>query len=212
MCFSTEASFTAAAGLGIVGILTLKKCKSKSLYFLASIPLLFAIQQLSEGFLWLHFNQLIDSKIFFKKSISFFLIFAFLIWPIWIPLSLYLPEKIQWRRILIGLNLFCGIILAAVNLYYSLQQDINVQLINHSIQYLGNTPSQYYIYPVVVLLPFFLSSLRNAWIFGILTALAFIVAEYYYMETFVSVWCFFAAIVSLSIYKIVKDNPNIQSL
>lgn len=206
MCFSTEASFTAAAVLGVFGIFTLKKCKTKSLYLLASIPLLFAIQQLTEGFLWLGFNNFFESTVVFKTITNVFLIFAFLIWPIWVPLSLYLPEKVQWRRILIGLNLIGGIILAGFNLFYSLQQEIDVHLINHSIQYLGNTPSQTYIYPIIVLLPYFLSSLKNAWIFGALTAAAYVAAEYFYTETFVSVWCFFAAVASISIYKIIKDN------
>ena len=52
----------------------------------------------------------------------------------------------------------------------------------------------------------FLSSLRHAWIFGILVAIAYVIAEYFYVATFISVWCFFAAIVSLFIYKILRDN------
>jgi hypothetical protein len=64
-----------------------------------------------------------------------------------------------------------------------------------------------FLYPLVVLAPNFISSIKNMWIFGVLIVLGYFLAEYYYSITFISVWCFFAAIVSLFIYKIIKDLP-----
>lgn len=205
MCFSAEASFTAAAVLGAMGATTLKNSSSRSQFFLAAIPILFAIQQLAEGMLWLQLtNQWENGASYHAKKI--FLIFAFLIWPIWIPLALACIEKVAWRRHLITLNLACGILLALLNLSYAMQQDISVQIINHSLQYIGKAPSQTILYPLIVLLPCFLSSVKNVWIFGVLIAFAYGVADYYYATTFVSVWCFFSAIVSLFIYKVIKND------
>ncbi len=206
MCFSAEASFTAAAVLGTIGATTLKNCSSRSQFFLAAIPFLFAIQQLSEGVLWLELtNQWSGSGASYHAK-KVFLTFAFLIWPVWIPLALAYVEKVAWRRHLIFLDLACGILLSLLNLSYAMQQDISVKIINHSLQYVGNAPSQTILYPFIVLIPCFLSSVRSMWIFGILIALAYGVADYYYTSTFVSVWCFFSAIVSLVIYKIIKNN------
>lgn len=206
MCFSAEASFTAAAVLGVMGATTLKNCSSKTQFFLAAIPFLFAIQQLSEGFLWMQLNNHLGLLGNSKYAQQTFLTFAFLIWPVWVPLSLALIEKTQWRRRLIFIDLGCGVVLSYLNFTASLKQDISVQIINHSIQYLGHAPSQALIYPFIILFPCFISSLKNMWIFGFFVLFAYLVADYYYTATFVSVWCFFSAIVSGLIYKVIKDN------
>ena len=53
MCFSAAASFTAGAVLTGIGVATLRKVEHPTYYLFASIPLLFAVQQFSEGVLWL---------------------------------------------------------------------------------------------------------------------------------------------------------------
>lgn len=53
MCFSASASFGAGVVLSTIGIITFKKTEAKSQLVFASIPFIFAVQQISEGFLWL---------------------------------------------------------------------------------------------------------------------------------------------------------------
>lgn len=206
MCFSAEASFSGALVLGIVGGAALKSCISRSQYFLAAIPLLFALQQLSEGFIWLHLSYGVGSETVFMDAQRGFLLFAFFIWPIWVALSLAVLETIRWRQILLYLNLACGIVLSLLNFSNALMHRITVQPINHSLHYTTELPYQMEIYFLIVLLPCFISSLKKIWAFGMIIACAFPVALYFYEFSFISVWCFFAAIVSLSIYKIIKIN------
>lgn len=211
MCFSTEASFTAALVLGGIGWMTTKTSPSKPLYFLASIPFLFALQQLSEGIIWYHFSYHEVPQQLFKMAVNFYLIFAFLIWPVWIPFAMLTAENVLWRRrvILAATILGCG--LAALNLFYAMNTEIGVQIVNHSIQYTGNAPSQALIYPLIILIPCFISSLKNMHQFGLLIAGGYLIANYYYQTNFVSVWCFFSAVVSLIIYKILRDNQTDQA-
>lgn len=206
MCFSTEASFTAALVLGVAGGLTLKNTTSKSQFFIAAIPLLFAIQQFSEGLIWLYLGKHIGTHEMFIHAQLSFLTFAFLIWPIWIPLSFFMIEPIKWKRIALLILLSFGIALSFLNLTYAMREDISISIVNHSIQYSGHVPEQMITYPLITLLPMFISSLRNIWIYGLLTLLAFIAANYFYTATFTSVWCFFSAVISIMIYKILKDN------
>jgi hypothetical protein len=208
MCFSTEASFTAAIILGGMGCAITKSAPSKNFYFLASIPLLFALQQLSEGVIWYNFAYHQLPAIFLQFAIRFYLILAFLVWPIWIPLSLFATEEVTWRRFLIGTDLLAGCCLSFVNLSFALKQEATVQIVNHSIQYMGSIPNQLIIYPLIVLIPCFLSSLKNIHLFGWLIAGGYLLANYFYQTTFVSVWCFFAAIISVVIYKILRDNQT----
>ena len=55
MCFSATASFSAAAILVPAGIYCFKKSTSleKPYWLIALLPLIFGIQQLFEGFVWL---------------------------------------------------------------------------------------------------------------------------------------------------------------
>lgn len=206
MCFSAEASFTAAVFLTAMGTATLRITSSRSQFFLATIPLLFALQQFLEGFIWLHLTQYIGSHHLFFNAQRIFLMFAFLIWPIWIPLSFALIETVPWRRTLLFITLYFGIALSFINLLHGLRTDISVQAVNHSLQYTMGYVPQIVLYPFIVLLPMFLSSSKRAWIFGILVTIGYIIAWYFYATTFTSVWCFFTAIVSFSIYKILKDH------
>ena len=56
MCFSATASFSAGAVLLGLGTLTVKSAHRRRELPLAAIPLLFAIQQLTEGVIWLTFR------------------------------------------------------------------------------------------------------------------------------------------------------------
>ena len=206
MCFSAEASFTAAAALAIMGILTVRNYSSNNYIFLALIPLLFALQQFSEGILWLNFNANRQPDFITYFAQRSFLIFAFFLWPIWIPLSLGAVEKVVWRRNIIYFILACGLGLSFLNLSYALSGPISISIINHSIHYSGKILSQEIIYPLIILIPVFMSSMKKVWIFGVLIAIAYGIADYYYQETFVSVWCFFAAMISLILYKVLRDN------
>lgn len=206
MCFSTEASFTAALILGATGGATIKSCSSRTQLLLAAIPFLFAIQQLAEGLLWLHLCQNIGSSSLFINAQRISLSLSFLIWPIWIPLALATIEKVKWRRSFMYLDLACGIVLSVINLFYAMQHNVSVQIVDHNLQYSGQAPSQALIYLLIVLFPCFLSSLKHMWMYGLLVTMGYVIADYFYAHTFVSAWCFFAAVVSIVVYKILKDN------
>jgi hypothetical protein len=53
MCFSPGASFTLGAALLVTGAASLKEVKRPRQVLLAGIPVLFGIQQIIEGFMWL---------------------------------------------------------------------------------------------------------------------------------------------------------------
>src|ERR1700683_3803982 len=53
MCFSATANFVGSTALGAVGVVTLTKAKHRRELLFASLPVLFAIHQFIEGFVWL---------------------------------------------------------------------------------------------------------------------------------------------------------------
>src|SRR6187402_1838956 len=97
MCFSATASFGAAAVLGVVGGVAVTKAKTSPQKTFAAIPLIFAVQQLSEGLLWLSLKN--DSLASSQSLLTYiFLFFAMAIWPFWIPFSVWLMEKDLKRK------------------------------------------------------------------------------------------------------------------
>jgi len=94
MCFSATASFTAGVILTVTGVYTLRQVKSKSILPFASIPLLFGIQQIIEGIVWMSFNEPVLHGI----ATYLFVLFAYVLWPTFVPVSIWLIEENPIRK------------------------------------------------------------------------------------------------------------------
>jgi len=94
MCFSANASFGAGVILTVIGVASIKKCHHPYMLLFASIPLLFGIQQIAEGILWVTLPQ--PDNVNIKKAAKYsYLVFAQVLWPIWVPISIMLMEKMK---------------------------------------------------------------------------------------------------------------------
>ncbi len=209
MCFSVTASFTAGAILSAVGVVTLKKAKTKSAVPFATIPLLFGVQQLVEGAVWLSFQY--SAQIFNQIATYAYLGFAYVLWPILVPLSVGLLETDSHRRNILYAFQFVGLLVGLYLFYFILSNPVSSHIVNKSIGY--SMPSQYGVFLVVMYLlatcvsPLF-SSHRIINILGILATISFAVTYYFYTASYVSVWCFFAAILSIVVYLYFKKRGD----
>ena len=201
MCFSATVSFIAGASLSAVGTATVKKTKRKEEIPFAMIPLLFGIQQISEGLVWLSFQ--LNAPLLNISMTYVYSLFSHVLWPIFIPFAIGLLETTPWRRkVLYGFQLI-GIIIGLYLLYSIIKYPITSQSVNKSIEYVS---PHFYVIPTLVLyfaatcFSTFFSSHRIINVFGALTLLFAYVAYQFYATTFISVWCFFAAILSLIVY------------
>ena len=86
MCFSASASFIAGITLTAAGVISLKQVQQPSHRFFGAIPLLFGIQQLCEGFVWLSLSDPGFAS-WHDPAKYGFLFFAQIIWPSWIPIA-----------------------------------------------------------------------------------------------------------------------------
>lgn len=218
MCFSETASFTASAVLTAQGLASLHLVRNhKSLLLIACVPLFFAIQQFSEGMIWHYFNHDLPIKGLALFAAKIFLFIAYLGWPILIPLAVWIPETVKWRKVLLSFFILGGFIWAGY-LIYSLSA-VNLEVTNHEHSILYGV--DYYtsndmnvlklVYLGLIIFPIFISSLSSIWIFGLATVVLAGVAQYFYETTFTSVWCFFGALLSLILYKILKINlPHLK--
>lgn len=208
MCFSASASFAAGAVLTAVGVASLNKTTKTSELPFASIPLFFGLQQFAEGIVWLSLN---NSDYAFMEGISAhaFIFFAQVLWPVWVPFSIYKFERQEGKRNILGKSLIgIGVLVAAIMAYYLFTHHIEAKILEHHISYNQAYLQQFGIiggilYLAATAIPPFISTNRKMWILGGSILLAYILTEIFYSQFVVSVWCFFAAILSALVLWIV---------
>ena len=202
MCFGPVASFTASAVLAAVGTGVIRNIQSKKELLFAAFPILFSIQQLIEGFLWLAIKHHQNEALL--KNLTFaFLVFAYSLWPILCPVSVYAIEYDHERRKILRRLILLGIMTSAYLFFYIIKNPFYVEVLGCSIHYKTFVPWASIftgMYIIVTVLPYFISSHRSILIFGIPNAVFLGITYLFYEVAFISVWCFFAAILSLNLY------------
>lgn len=201
MCFSATASFVSGVALSAIGVATIKKAKTKEELPLAVVPLLFGIQQIAEGFVWLSFQYSLPTLNVI--STYFYSLFAFVLWPMLIPFAVGKLETVPWRKKVILFLQFIGLGVGLYLLYAYGTSPVTSRIVNASIQY---DNSRFYFVTVAVgyvaatVLSCLFSSHRLIRVLGFSTLLAGFVAYWMYVMSFASVWCFFSAILSVVIW------------
>ena len=201
MCFSATASFTAGAALTAVGGVTVHKSRGWSELPIALVPLLFGIQQITEGTLWLSLRH--NLPVLQSWATSVYSMFSHVLWPIFIPFAILLVETSRRRRSAIGVLQVLGLGVGLYLLYFLIRFPVTAHSHGRSIFY--DSPHFYILGVLVIYLlatcaSGMCSSHRCINAFGVLTFVLAIAAYQVSVKTFVSVWCFFAAVLSLLVY------------
>ena len=197
MCFSSSASFAVGTYLLAAGALTLRHVRHPRELPFAAIPLLFAIQQFSEGVIWLTFRH--DAPAVTTLMTGVYSFFSHVLWPVYIPVAALLVEPLRVRRRVQAVLGGVGLGVGAYLLYQLVEHPLIARQGDRHIEYL--TPPHYMVlatllYAVATTISLMVSSHRMVRAFGVLTLLSFALAYGIYEAWFISVWCFFAAALS----------------
>ncbi len=209
MCFSATASYSAATALLSTGAYGLYKAGTLKLPYWrlwALVPICFGIQQGFEGLVWQSVDAG-DSRVAVPYALGFHF-FSHFLWLWWLPLASYLVEpKPRRRRIFAGcavFGAFAGTFVIAVILLHPDWMVVGVK--QHSITYKVHAPfhghihspiSPALLYALTILIPLLFSSHKHIRVFGWLAAGSSVLTSMAYEYAYVSVWCFFAALMSL---------------
>ena len=201
MCFSATASFSAGIVLLGIGTLTLKAARQPRELAFAAIPLLFAIQQLSEGVIWLTFRY--NAPQLNVAMTYLYSFFSHVLWPIYVPIAVLLIEPLHWRRMVllafVATGLAAGLYLLQILLTFSVVSQSTDQHMEYvSPHFFAATVMTLYLLATTVSAMF--SYHRLVKVFGVLALMSFGAAYFFYARWFISVWCFFAALLSAVIY------------
>jgi hypothetical protein len=208
MCFSAAASFSAGAILIPAGVycLTASLRKRPSTAPLAVVPLVFGIQQISEGLVWHGLEH--DAAIVRPASLTFLFV-ALAFWPFWFPfISAVMDPRPPARRVFALLTivssawfwvLFWPIVTGPDSLLKIIQ-------VKHSIQYDFLSLEVYKHVPLTIMRVLYFSCVALPMAFGsgslgripgVVFGASALVAAGVFHYAFVSVWCFIASWLSV---------------
>ena len=200
MCFSATASLIAGTALTILGVATLRLTTQKTEAPFAAIPLLFGLQQLVEGVLWLSFK--FDAPQLNIAMTYLFSMFSHVLWPIYVPFAIGFLETVAWRRKVIWAFQAIGLLVGLYLLYLLIDFPVTA-VAEENIVYVS---PHFYKLPVMFLylaatcVSCFFSSHTTVRVFGALALILFGIAYGFFTLALFSVWCFFAAVLSALIF------------
>lgn len=210
MCFSASASFVSATCIAGLGVMAHKRVRHPRERPLAWIPILFAVQQLIEGFIWLLVTHQ-SNAIPLSWLLGLFLFFAWVVWPIWVPWASLKVETNERKRGLFKGLLCLGVFLAVVSLVQLFfAHPVVTGVHNHLVYKLTQMPHWPFfqlalqvMYVLVTLVPLLMSSVRGLIGLGATNFFALLISFLFFEEALPSIWCFFAALLSLQILLII---------
>lgn len=201
MCFSATANFVGSGVLGAVGTVTLTRVKHRRELLFASLPLLFAIHQFIEGFVWLGLDGTFPPAVTHNMGAAFML-YAQGLLPFLLPLSVFLFEPTAKAR---GRMLPFLVLGGATTLYIlwaltAYPTEIYVK--NNSIAYINqatNNTAVGVLYVIATCGSLFFSKIRPMIIFGTANLIILLVVMEVKRYAFTSLWCAYAAVASVII-------------
>lgn len=166
----------------------------------AAIPLAFGVQQVAEGLLWLLLPMQLHTA---KLVANVYLLFSHVLWPIYVPFAVLMIEPNAARRRLIAITLAAGAIAAGFYAFTIFTVSPSARIAAGHISY--HLPHRHdelilTLYIIGTCVASLLSSHKTVRLFGSVMIMALIATLLTYFYWFISVWCFFAAILSSIIF------------
>ena len=211
MCFSAEVNFIGSAVLAGVGIVTLTKVKHRRELLFASLPTLFAVHQLIEGFVWLGLDGVLSPAVTHNMGAAFML-YAQGLLPFLLPLSVVLFEPTVKRRRRMIPFLVIGSATALYILWALTAFPTQVFVKGNSIDYLNPATNNLIVAVVYVIATcgsLFFSQVFDMILFGAANLIILLIVMAVKSYAFTSLWCAYAAVASVIVLAYFwKSHPH----
>jgi hypothetical protein len=201
MCFSATANFVGSGVLATLGVVTVTKVKHRRELLFALLPVLFAIHQFIEGFVWLGLDGILSPQVTHDMGAAFML-YAQGLLPFLLPLSVILFESDlnSRRRMLPFLGIGTGTTLYILWALTAYPTQVFVK--GNSIVYINqatNNMAVAVLYVIATCGSLFFSQIRMMVIFGAANLIILLIVMEFKRYAFTSLWCAYAAIASVII-------------
>lgn len=214
MCFSAGASFAVGASLLGPGYYAIKRTVSPGMLAFSSTPIVFCFHQVAEGFLWLSLKNP-DFASWYKPALYGYSFISQPIWPIWVPLIMWLMETDKRRKKILYYFLLLGAAASVYMFYCLITYNISAVAESGHIRYYRDFPHLNIMRPlnfVTIAVTPFLSTLRYTKLLAAAMMASLILTYIFFTNYLISVWCFFAAILSVLIILVINSNRKPTSI
>lgn len=208
MCFSATASFTSSAIFCGAGFVAYRQVKSLNHLPFALIPFFFSAQQFAEGLVWMSFNY--HGLLHWRMPAAYFyLLTAQFFWPIFFPFSIWKMENPGLRKKILFAVLIIGIVIGLYLGYQVSSFSFFIRESKRHLIYVTTSKSHGFLnsgvlYAIATITPPFVSSLRGMPAFGSFIVTSLALSMLFFPEAVLSIWCYFAAILSLIVILILR--------
>jgi len=214
MCFSPEADVAGGVLICAIGIDAVRHIRQRREFIaLAWIPVLLGAHQFIEALVWLWLQGHVPRGIG-HLALWAYLLIAFVVLPVFIPLAVIALEPTPRRKMLMAPFALIGIVVAVILFAAMVRGPVSVKLAPYHLSYSIRLSDGFVIvalYVVAVCGPLLVSGYRNVVIFGAVNLVAVIVIARLTVSGFASVWCGWAAISSAAITlhcRFAKPHPH----
>jgi len=201
MCFSAAVNFAGSGVLAGVGVVTLTRVKHRRELLFASLPILFAIHQFIEGFVWLGLDGILSPKITHNMGAAFML-YAQGLLPFLLPLSVLLFESDAKSRKRMQPFLVIGALTTLYILWALVAYPTQIFVRGNSIVYINpatNNITVAIVYIIATCGSLLFSKVKDMVVFGIANMAILLTVMAVKRYAFTSLWCAYAAVASVII-------------
>jgi len=167
----------------------------------AALPLLFGAHQLTETFVWWGLQGHVASRVGVVAT-WLYLLFAFVVLPIYVPLAIRALEPVGRRRTAMTAFVGLGAVVSIILLTAMVTGPVTARLGRDHIAYDIKLHAGFLIvtaYVIATCGSLIFSGYRHIAIFGVVNLIAVAVIARLAIEGFASLWCGWAALTSLAI-------------
>jgi hypothetical protein len=214
MCFSPEADIGGGLLICAIGVDAVRHIGQRREFIaMAWIPVLLGAHQFIEALVWLWLQGHVPRGVG-DVALWAYLLIAFVVLPVFIPLAVIALEPTRRRKQLMAPFALIGTAVAAILLAAMVRGPVSVKLAPYHLSYsirLSDGLLIVALYVVAVCGPLLVSGYRNVALFGIVNLIAVIIIARLTISGFASVWCGWAAITSAAITlhcRVAKPHPH----
>jgi hypothetical protein len=202
MCFSPDADAVVGGIVVVIGVDALRHVREPKQIALASLPLLFGLHQLDEAVVWLGLQGHVSESLQ-RIATWAYLLFALAALPALVPLAVLAIERSHARRRAIAVMSALGIGVAVALGLSMFNGSVNAAIDGRHIAYDVSALHQggqiTALYVLAACGALVLCSYRDIAALGVLNFVAVPVLMWMTVSGFISLWCFWAAIMSVVI-------------
>jgi hypothetical protein len=199
MCFSPQADLVGGIVISTIGVAAVRNAQKRHRdVALSALPLLLGAHQIIEAFVWLGLQGHEPHDVE-RVALWAYLLIAFVVLPIFVPLAVVINEPSRRRRSIMAPLVALGLAVSIILLVTMLRGPVGVRLRPYHLAYSLNFSHGALIvvlYVAAICGTLLLSTRRRVVTFGIVNLVAVGVIAWLTVDGFASVWCGWAAITS----------------